>query len=100
MTMIIMIMLIMMMMVKVSLMLHVLVPELRNSMFSWMKMSHLLAMFWSYLILFILYICGLDLVTEYPFYCKLLGEFNENINVLKGPQTYFQNILQQGINGV
>ena len=61
---------------QVSLMLHVAVPELRSSTFGWMKCSHLFSMLWSYSILFVVYLWGLDLVTRYPASCRFLGGFH------------------------
>ena len=63
---------------EVSLVLHVAVPELRSSTFGWMKSAHLFSMLWSYAILFILYLWGLDLVTRYPASCRFLGKFSFN----------------------
>ncbi len=63
-------------MLQVSLMLHVAVPELRSSTFGWMKCSHLFSMLWSYSILFVVYLWGLDLVTRYPASCRFLGGFH------------------------
>jgi len=57
----------------VSLVLHVMVPELRSSMFGWMKMCYITSMFWTYLFLFILYIGALPLVFDYPIHCQVIG---------------------------
>ena len=58
----------------VSLVLHMVVPELHASTFGWMKISHLFSMFWAFLILFIMYLGGIDLVFKYSVLCKILGK--------------------------
>jgi len=57
----------------VSLVLHMVVPELHASTFGWMKISHLFSMFWAFLILFVMYLGGIDLVFKYSVLCKILG---------------------------
>jgi len=57
----------------VSLVLHMVVPELRASMFTWMKISHLLSMQVWYIVMFTVFVSRTQIVINHSLACKILG---------------------------
>jgi len=58
---------------KVTLLLHIIVPELRSSLFGWMKISHLTSMLLTFLLMAITSFSGVTLILDFKTICTIIG---------------------------
>ena len=56
-----------------TLLLHIIVPELRSSLFGWMKISHLTSMLLTFLLMAITSFSGVTLILDFKTICTIIG---------------------------